>query len=73
MTAHLHDPAPLEHDNGVGAANRRKPVSDDERRSIHHQRRKGLLHEQLGFRVERRGRLVQHQNRRILQQRARDG
>ena len=37
-----------------------------------HQRLERRLHLTLGLRIERRGRLVEHQHRRILEQRARD-
>ena len=72
VAADLDDPAALEHDDRVGAADRRQPVRDDERRAVQHQVRQRLLHQQLRLGVERRRRLVEHQDRRVLQQRARD-
>ena len=72
VPADLDDAAALEHDDRVGAPDRGQPVRDDERRAVHHQVRERLLHEQLRFGVERGGRLVEDQNRRVLQQRARD-
>ena len=47
-------------------------MRDDERRAVPHQVRQRLLHQPLGFGVERRGRLVEDQDRRVLQERPRD-
>src|SRR5439155_13777557 len=46
---HFDDAAALEHDDRVGAPDRREAMRDDERRPIHHQVRKRLLDEQLRF------------------------
>ncbi len=62
----------LEHEDRVGAAHGGQAVGDDERRAVAHQRRQRVLHELLGFGVERRGRLVEDQDRRVAQQRAGD-
>ena len=70
--ADLGDAAALEHDDRVGAADGRQPVRDDERRAVPHQVGERILHQQLRLGVERRGRLVENQDRRVLQQRARD-
>ena len=49
-----------------------KPMRDDERRAVVHQLLQRILDEALGLGVERGGRFVEDQDRRILQQRARD-
>ena len=48
-------------------------MRNDERRPVEHQRRERVLDQQLGLGIQRRGGLVQNQNRRVLQQRPRDG
>ena len=72
VAADLGDPAALERDDRVGAADGRQPVRDHERRPVAHQVGERILHQPLRFRVERRRRLVEDQDRRVLQQRARD-
>jgi hypothetical protein len=65
--------AVLEHDDGVGQRDRREPMGDHERRAPGHdlaQRRLDLL---LGRRVDRRRRVVEDEDARIGQERARDG
>ena len=52
---------------------RREPVRDDEHRAAGEQPVDGLLHEPLGLGVERRRRFVENEDRRIDEQRARDG
>ena len=54
-----------QHDDVVGVDDRRKPVRDDDRRAAVHHFGKRCLHARLGFIVERRGRLVEHQDRRV--------
>ncbi len=49
-----------------------EPVRDDQRRASLAQLGDRLLHVTLGFRIQRRGRLVEQDDRRILDQRARD-
>ena len=51
---------------------RREPVRDHQRGAALAQFGDRFLHVVLGFRVERRGRLVEQDDRRILDQRARD-
>src|SRR5439155_23485024 len=46
---------------------------NNERRAVEHRRGQRVLHEQLCFAVERRSGFVENQNRRVLQQRARNG
>src|SRR5215470_2375050 len=72
MRAHFDDASGVQHDDAVGAANRREPVRDDDRRATGHQIVERLLHHHLAFGVERAGRLVEDQNWRVLQNRARD-
>ena len=47
VTSDLDNAAALEHDDRIGAPDRRQPVRDDERRAIQHQVRQGLLDELL--------------------------
>src|SRR5436189_3311693 len=68
----LDDLAAIEDDDLVRAADRRETMCDDERRAAAHQVVERLLHEPLGLRVECGRRLVEDQDRRILEQRARD-
>ncbi len=72
MPAELLHLATVEDDDGVSAANGREAVRDDERGAVHHQVGQRFLHQQLGLGIEGRGGFVQHQNRRVLQQRPRD-
>ena len=50
-----------------------QPVRNHERRSIFHQPFQRVLHQRLGFRIERGGRLIQHDDRRVFQKRAGNG
>src|SRR6185503_15910656 len=69
----LDDPAALEDEDAAGFPHRRQAVRDDERRpALHHLVERGL-DLGLGRRVERARRLVEDEDRRILQQGARDG
>ena len=63
----------LQHDDAVEIAQRRKPVRDRDHGAAAHQPAERLADRFLGFAVERGGRLVEQQDRRILQERARDG
>ena len=60
-------PASMHHDL-VRIAHRREPVGDDEGGAAPHQLADGVLHQALGFRIERAGRLVEQQDRRVLQE-----
>jgi hypothetical protein len=73
VRADLHHPALVQHDDRIGVADRRQPVRDDERRAVARQPLERLAHRRLAERVEVRGRLVEHQHRGILEERARDG
>ena len=68
----LDDRAVLHHQDQVGVADRGEPVGDDERRAVGAQRGHRVLEQQLGAGVDRGGRLVEDQQRRVGQERARD-
>ena len=68
----LDDRAVIEHHDAVGLLDRRQAMRNDERRAIARQLRKRRLDAPLGVGIERRGGLIQNQDRRILQDRARD-
>ena len=55
-----------------GAPHRGQPMRDDDRGAVVHERLQGLLHGLLAHRVEVRGRLVEHEDRRVLEERAGD-
>src|SRR6267143_1719432 len=67
-----HNLAAVEDDNPVCVPQGREPVRDDERRPLLHQSIDGSLHLLLGDRVEAVRRLVQEQDRSVLEQRGRD-
>ena len=73
MRAALDDAAVVEDEDGVRVRDRRKAVRDDEHRAPREEAIDGLLHETLGLGVERRRRLVEDENRRVDEQRPRDG
>src|SRR5262249_55211874 len=60
-----------QHDNPVTAPYGRQPVGDDEGGPPHHWPLDACHHQRLGGDIERRGRLVQYQDRRVPQQSAR--
>jgi len=64
----LDDPAAVDDQDGVGVPDRGQPMGDDERRPVFHDTGQGLLNQPLGLRIQGRGRLVQDQDRRILEQ-----
>src|SRR5215472_18593706 len=72
MAARLDNVPAIEHREPVGVAHGRKPVRDDDRRAVAHQRVERAAHLRLADRVEMRGRLVEDQSRRVLQERAGD-
>ena len=65
VRAFLDQPAVRQHDDVVGIDDRRKPVRDDDRGAVLHHLGERCLHARLGFVVERRGRLVEQQDRRV--------
>ena len=68
MRARLLHLAAVQHDDAVGVADGGQAVGDHERGAALHQVRERLLHEPLGFGVERRGGLVEDQDRRVLEE-----
>jgi hypothetical protein len=50
-----------------------QPVGDDQRGAAFDQLAHGVVHETLGFAVERRGRLIQQDDRRVTDERASNG
>src|SRR5690349_7755630 len=62
----------FEDDDGIGTANRREAVRNDERRPVQHQGRQGVLNQHFGLGIERRRCLVENQNRRVTQNRSRN-
>ena len=72
MRAALDDLAALEHQDLIRAPNRRQPVRDDERRAALAQRPQAVLNQRLALAVEARRRLVEQQDARIGEDRARD-
>ena len=73
VAAGLDDPAAVDDVDAVGAAHGRQAVGDQERRAAGHQPLQRLLHLRLALGVERAGRLVEQQDRRVLQEGAGDG
>ena len=72
MGAGFDDPAFVQHDDAVGPLYRRQAVGDDDGGATDHRGFERALHQALGFGVERAGGFVQQQQRRILEQGARD-
>src|SRR5207248_3182017 len=62
----------LEHDDRAGVANRREAVRDDERRAAVQEAAEGVLDLALGADVDRARRLVEDQDARVGEQRARE-
>ena len=69
----LHDSSGLQHDDAVEIAHRRQPMRDGDHGAPAHQAAERFADRFLGFAVERRGGLVEQQDRRVLQERARNG
>ena len=72
VRAACRDSPVLEHDDLVGHRDRRQPVADDERRARVHQPAQRALDLGLGGGVDARCRVVEDQDARVLEQRARD-
>jgi len=72
VPALLDDPAFVEDDDAVSAADRGETMGDDDRRAVVHQPLERLLDQLLRFGVERGGRFVEQQQRRVAQHRAGD-
>src|SRR5215470_11430791 len=73
MATALDDLARFHHQDDVRIADRRKPMRDNETRSIPAQLTHGVLDQQLGAGVHRTGGLVENEQLRTGQERARDG
>ena len=73
VAALLDDVAVVEHHQPVHAGDGGEPVGDGDHGLAGHQRVEARLDRGLDLAVERRGRLVQHQDRRVLQDHAGDG
>ena len=72
VPAALRDAPVLEHDDQIGAPDGRQPVSDNHRGAPSQQLRKRLEDQRFGLGVEAGRRLVEQQDRRVLEQRAGD-
>ena len=72
MVALLDDPPRLQHDDAVGVGDGREPMGDDQRAAPSPDAGEARLDRPLGPGVEGARRLVQHQDRRVLQDGARD-
>src|SRR5262249_15479610 len=66
----LHDPSVREHDDLVGAPDRRQAVRDDDARAVDHEAVERFLDEALGLGVERGRRFVEDEDGRVLENRA---
>ncbi len=73
MRALFDDPAGLQHHDAVGVDHGGQAVGDDDRRPPALDRFQRVEDFRLGPRIERAGRFVQDQDRRVFQQRAGDG
>ena len=71
--AALDDAAVVQDDDGVGVAHGGQAVGDDDRGALGHELRERAAEHGLVHRIEMRGRLVQDQNRRVLEDGAGDG
>src|SRR5688572_8813276 len=72
MRAFLDDAPGVEHDEPVHTRDRRQPVRDRDHGLALHEIEQLLLDRELYFAIERRGRLVEHEDRRILEDYARE-
>src|SRR5581483_9315544 len=72
VASNLRNPAAFKHHNLIRLSDGRKAVSDYKHSSTLHERRDGLLHQSLRFGVQVRRSFIKDQNRRVLQQRARN-
>jgi len=70
--AALGDHAVLDGEDDVGVADRRQPVRDGDRGAVLDEGLERPLYDALTFRVERRGRLVENENRWVLEDYSRD-
>ena len=68
----LDDAASLQHENLIGPKNRGEPMRDHKTRPVRHQMFERFLDQALRRGIHACCRLIENQNRRILQKRARD-
>src|SRR6516165_8659688 len=73
MRTLLDDAAPVEHDEAIHLRDGREPMSDRDHRLVSHERAQARLNGGFDFAVERRGRFVEYQDRRVLENDAGDG
>ena len=73
VRAGLGDAAVVEDEDAVGVDHARQAMREDQRRAALHEPVERLLDHRLVLGVHRRERLVEHQDRRVAQQRAGDG
>src|SRR5690606_35941044 len=71
-TALLHDPPVVKYKDTIGVAHSREPVRDNECRAALHHLVERRLHLRLRRRIERARRLVENEDRWVLQQRSGD-
>ena len=72
MASGLDQTAVIEHRQQVGVAHGREAMGDDDRRAVAHQGVECSAHQRFADRVQMRGRLVEHQCRRVFQKSAGD-
>ena len=70
--AFLDDAAFVHHQDAVAGQHGREPMRDHERGALRHQPLERGLHQRLALGIERGGRLVEQEQRRVAQDRARD-
>ena len=73
MRTLLDDAALVEHDEAIHLSDGREPMRDRDHRLAGHQRAQARLNGGFDFAVERRGRFVEYQNRRVFENDAGDG
>ena len=71
--AFLDDAAVVHDDEAIHGGNRRQAMSDGDHRLAFHESVEIFLDGRFDFRIERAGCLIEHQDRRILEQHAGDG
>src|SRR6185437_8180574 len=73
VRARLQDDTRIQNDDPVSLLDRRQPMGDDKGRAVANQLRQGGLDVPLGLGIERRGGLVEDENRSVFQKRPGDG
>src|SRR5262249_44423737 len=73
MRALLDDTAPVEHNEAIHLRDGREAMRDRDHRLVSHERTQARLNGGFDFAVERRGRFVEYQDRRVLENDAGDG